>query len=455
MKPVANIPKSTLIYILMVLILAGYVTVRVINLSEAVKKVKTTADTTSYVRISKEPIFDSRFLEASRPFVFPLLLKLFENDSETVVWAQGLFSTLSWSLLAVAVASSLHFSFLRFAGFVLILLLSLYRYIIGWDSVLLTESLSLSLMALFIAGWLWLLRGWHWHKAFFVLTVGFFWTFCRDTNAWVVLMIALFLLALVVLGRIDRKFLILSAAFIVMFFLSNRSADVGGRWIFPFQNVLGRRILPDAQAVTFFSSCGMPVSSDLARLAGEFASGLDRAFYSDPALENYRIWLHQTGKICYIKWLLSDPLESIKRPVSEFNTLMSLQNIQPFLFSRRFSPILPGRLEAVLYPRQQPWIAFWAACGVIVVAAFTRAWMYNKTWWAAILLILLVFPHYFIVWHGDVMGIYRHVVSVSIQFYLGLWTLALLTADWVLSLKIIQENRMGRLLLRGENQLQK
>ncbi len=107
--------------------------IRVLNLSEAVKRVKTTADTTSYMRISKEPILDSKFLVAARPFVFPLLLKLSGNDSEKAVWAQGLFSILSWSALAWAVASSLHFSFLKFAGFVLILLLSLYRYIIGWE----------------------------------------------------------------------------------------------------------------------------------------------------------------------------------------------------------------------------------------------------------------------------------------------------------------------------------
>ena len=451
MKPLANIPKSTLIYTVMVFILAGYALVRVLNLSEAVKRVKTTADTTSYLRIAKEPIFDSSFLAAARPFVFPLFLKLFGSDPEKVVWAQGLFSTLSWSVLAVAVAYSLHVFPLRFAGLVLILFLSLYRYIVGWDSVLLTESLSLSLMALFTAGWLWLLRGWHWQKALFVLITGFFWTFCRDTNAWVVLMIAVFFSILVVLRLIDKRYLLLSAAFLVMFFLSDRSADLGGRWVFPFQNVLGRRILPDVQAVTFFAGCGMPVSSELAKLAGEFASGLDRAFYNDPALEMYRTWLHQTGKTCYIKWLLSDPLESIQRPIAEFNTLVRLENIQSFLFSRRFSPILPARLEAILYPPQQPWIVFLAACAILFAAVFVRAWAYNKTWWIAILLLLLVFPHYFIVWHGDVMGIYRHVVSVSIQFYLGLWILAFLIVDWVLSLKVIQENRMGQLLLRGES----
>jgi len=447
MRLIANTPKAMLIYILMGLILASYSTVRILNLSQAVQKIKTTADTTSYIRISKESIFDTRFLASSRPFIFPLALKIFGDNMERVVWAQGVFSIISWSILAVSVAYSLHISFLRLIAFGLILLLSLYRYIIGWDSVMLTESLSLSFMALFIAGWFWLMNSWRWQKAIFILAVALLWAFCRDTNAWFILMIALLLLLLFSLHYTDKKYLILASAFIVLFFLSNLSADFGGRWDFPFQNVLGRRILPSAQAVDFFINCGMPVSPALIQLTGEYANSLDRAFYEDPALEDYRLWLNQSGKLCYVKWLLSSPLESIKLPVAEFNTLISMQNLQSFLFSKKFSPILPTRLEALLYPRQ-PLILFAIECGIALVAILTKAWMQNKVWWAVIVLNILVFPHYFIVWHGDVMGIYRHVLTVSIQFYLGTWLLVLFALDSVLSFKAIQESPINQLFVR-------
>ena len=46
--------------------------------------------------------------------------------------------------------------------------------------------------------------------------------------------------------------------------------------------------------------------------------------------------------------------------------------------------------------------------------------MHNKAWWVVIGLNILILPHYFITWHGDVMGIYRHVLTASIQFYLGM-----------------------------------
>jgi hypothetical protein len=63
-----------------------------------------------------------------------------------------------------------------------------------WDVAMLSDSISLSLMALFIASWLWLLEDWRWLKVALMLAVAFLWTFSRDTNAWVVLMLAALLL---------------------------------------------------------------------------------------------------------------------------------------------------------------------------------------------------------------------------------------------------------------------
>ena len=425
----ASFQKAFLPYILLGIALVFYSTVRIISLSQVVQRVKSTADTTAYMRISQEPVFSREFLAGSRPLLFPLVLKLFGQDAERVVWAQGVFSILSWSILAVALASSLRTDILKIGAACFILLLSLYQYIIGWDSVLLTESLSLSLMALLVAGWLWLMQGWRWTKVVLILVAAFLWSLCRDTNAWMLLMIAGVLLVLLIFGIINKKYLVFIAAFGIMFYLSNLSADLGNRWVFPFQNVLGRRLLPNTQAVDHLASCGMPVSPNLMGLAGEFANGQDRAFYNDPALESYRSWLVESGKSCYIRWLLSDPLQSFGQPMSEFDVLVGMQKIQPFLFSRRFSPVLPARVEATLTLRQQSTLVFILASSLAVLALLTRAMRRNRAWWVAIVLTALVFPHFFIVWHGDVLGIERHAVSAGIQLYLGMWILLLLASD--------------------------
>jgi hypothetical protein len=220
---------------------------------------------------------------------------------------------------------------------------------------------------------------------------------------------------------------------------------LGERWVFPFQNVVGRRILPSAQVVDHFAGCGMPVSPELLQLKGQYANGLDRAFYEDPALADYRAWLYRDGKTCYMKWLISRPVESLQAPLAEFNTLISLENLQPFLFSRSFAPVLPARLEALLFPGHYLLILFALTWVMVLVAVLTKAWTQNKNWWVVIGMNILVLPHYFITWHGDIMGIYRHVVGVSIQFYLGLWILALLGLDSLLAFKRIQMQISNRL----------
>jgi hypothetical protein len=85
MKPLVTIPKTTLLFVLVVFVLALYAALRIGNLSQTVQKAKTTADTPSYVRISKEPGFGTSFLASTRPFVFPLVLKVFRNN-KMIVW---------------------------------------------------------------------------------------------------------------------------------------------------------------------------------------------------------------------------------------------------------------------------------------------------------------------------------------------------------------------------------
>jgi hypothetical protein len=87
-----------------------------------------------------------------------------------------------------------------------------------------------------------------------------------------------------------------------------------------------------------------------------------------------------------------------------------------------------------------------------IAAILSRAWQQNKTWWVVLGLSILVFPHYFITWHGDVMGIYRHVVSASVQFYLGVWLLALVALDSVLSIKAFQQGFLKPIVVRHVEQ---
>src|SRR6185295_6088709 len=81
---------------------------------------------------------------------------------------------------------------------------SMSDYVIMWDKVLLSESISLSFMVLLIALWFWLAEGWSRQKAFLMLAVTTAWVFSRDTNGRLIVIVALLFIAIAAVQRSRR-----------------------------------------------------------------------------------------------------------------------------------------------------------------------------------------------------------------------------------------------------------
>ncbi len=260
----------------MLALFLAYAAGRVISALPALGKPRSLADTTAYLRISGQPLLDIHFWGSTRPLVFPLLLKIADQNLRLTAALQLTISILAWGVLALMVARALRGRLFRLFAFALLLAFSLDRHIAGWDFVMMTESLSVSFLALFIATGLWLLEGWQTGKAVACCAAGLLLAFTRDTNAWLLLMLG-GLLALAVALRWTRpRALILASFFAFTFILNNANADLGGRWVFPLGNLIGKRVLPDAAAVRFFEGCGMPVTPALMGLQGKFSNAEDR-----------------------------------------------------------------------------------------------------------------------------------------------------------------------------------
>jgi hypothetical protein len=420
--------ESRRFFVLLLVIFLAYALGRVISSLPAIADPRSLADTTAYLRISRQPLSDFEFWTGARPFVFPLLLKIARQSAPLTAVLQLGFSILAWGLLAWMTIQLVKIPWVKILAFCLLLAFSLDRHITGWDSVMMTESLSISFLVLFIAMSMWLLQRWHIGKAILLILAAFLLAFTRDTNAWMLLALAGVIVLTTLLRWTQPRALILATFFVVIFFLSNTSADLGARWRFPLGNLIGQRVLIDESAIRYFESCGMPLSEALMRLAGKFANAEERALYNDPELQAFRSWLFTDGKSCYMKWLISDPVYSLGETLNEFDKLITFPDVDRY-FSTRFDPLMPVRVGKLLYFERFS-IGIWIYITIAaLIAVWKKLWQGNPLWAVFICLTLLVFPHLFLTWHGDAMAPERHALSVGVQLYLAFWLLNILLVD--------------------------
>jgi hypothetical protein len=150
--------------------------------------------------------------------------------------------------------------------------------------------------------------------------------------------------------------------------------------------------------------------------------------FSGPDLDAFRNWLRDHGTACYVGWLVTDPIASVRAALYQTGGLIAFSTVDRF-FSVRYVPLLPTALGEVLYPEQLTlWI--WACTTLAaVLAIWGRMWRGNRLWAAFVCMNVLIFPHVFLTWHGDAMAPDRHALSVGVQLYLGFWLLVLLLIE--------------------------
>jgi hypothetical protein len=422
--------KTAIHPVLYLVLFLAYAVLRITNF-DALQEVRSFPDTPVYTKLASRSFFDLIFWGGPRPWTTPLVFKLLGNDPPSIAVFQLTFSIVSWGLLALCVARAVQFFWLKAVAFGFILLFSLSAEVAMWDGVLLPDSISLSFMALLIAGWLWVLESWRWYKAALIVLVALFWSFIQDTNAWVVLMVAGGLMIGVAAGRIQRRYVLMAMAFAIVFAANDYSANRARRWVVAFMNNVGLRILPISERTEYFAQAGMPVTPALMGRAGKKAWSDNWTFFKDPELEEFRQWLYTRGKLTYVRFLLSHPAMTIQEPLRQPELLLSaeLRNYAP----AGFAPIIDGALAEIVYVKKWALLCIWAAAIAFGLALGLRIWRDYPPFVVPLALILLAYPHGVLVWHADPNEIARHAFRAGVHFRLGLWLLVLFAADLIIA----------------------
>lgn len=308
-------------------------------------------DTAGYLMNAAEPLFSLKFWAGIRPFTIPLFYKIFNNlNTATVV--QLAISLICWGVLALCFAHITRTVWLKPVSFGTVLLFSLSTDIILWERYILSDSLSISLFVLLTACLIWLIAEWHLIRAVLLCVVIFFFAFTRESNAWLVMMIALISIGAGVIFKRNRRYLALGFIFLAIFYLSNLTTSIGKRWAAPFFNTFAERILTDYNKLKFFEKNGMPITPEVLSLARQHGVNNNDVFFYAPELQEFRDWYYANAKSAYMRFLLNDFGRRIEEAI-EGSPYMVASYTQIY-WPEGFSPILGGWLAQVIYQKDYP-----------------------------------------------------------------------------------------------------
>jgi len=391
-------------------------------------------DTVGYMQMATLPVWDGHFLAGQRPFVVPLVYQLLGRDPALIADFQSGFALVSWAILAGAVASMIQSRWLKPVAFGVVLGFSLSKEVTAWDRVLLSESVALSLMVLFVASWLRLLRSWRWPKVLVVVATGFLWACAREPNAYVLCVLSVLLAVAVATGHAGRPCLAIAVTFALIGAANDVSSSRGQRWVYPFLNVMAQRILPDAERTAYFREHGMPVSPRLLSFAGKWANSEDRALFEDPSLADFRDWMHHRARAMYAGFLISHPLTLFGEPLWHIRQL--LRPSMDFYAAPAFSPPLPQSIDWLFtFSRDLRYLYLGGAVIIGFAVLVARRDGLSPVWVVPFSLLLFTYPVAVLTWHGDAMGVDRHTLQFAVQLQLGLWLLLLFAVDTVAPIK--------------------
>lgn len=373
---------------------------------------QTFPDTTTYLYLREhlnDPDIWRTFMQM-RPPLLPLLYLAIPNQLGLCLF-QSVLSFAAWLTLARFMSRSFTVPQVRTGIFYLVLWSAMGSNILFWNRVMLTESLTLSALCLFIAGWLRAFQSKHY---LLMLGAGLALLLLRDSMIYLVLPMAASLLLWQRPVRLLAILLVLAGTTAV----AAHWAQQGQRHVAPLINSIGQRVITSPAVVAYFRDHGMPVSPALMACAGKF----DCPFPLETAQ-----WAASEGKTVYMKWLLTS---LPRRMVDMLNGRMYIAPGNILYPAYMTAPpnwlYKLASLPALAAPRY--WLEAFALAGLILALRLRqhRIWrdFVTKKELSWLLLCSLALSNLFVSYWGDAMETVRHCLGPMMMLQLAMTGLA-------------------------------
>jgi hypothetical protein len=364
----------------------------------------------------------------ARPPLTPLVLKV-AGSPTAFVTVQAVLAALAWGVLAWTVGRLVGPGWRRTGAALLMLGFATTLPIAQWNRSELSESLSLSLLALVVAGFIWTSRTPTWPRVAATAAACLAFAATRDAQVWTVGFLAAAAAAFT-LTRVRSdpsravRAGVLTACLLAVVVLCEWGTLASQRTTSDTADVLFVRVFPYPDRVAWFAAHGMPEQRLVDQLARQAPAPSSSAQVvgiplANPAFTPLRRWLATDGERTYLQWLATHPWyvlsEPLLRPERSFNSANgNLSFYAPTTHTAR-SPLTP-----VLWP---PLVALVVVAALALYLGVATQAARTDPWRMVAVLTLIGVLAMLVAWHGDGQEVTRHTVEGFAEVRLGVWIL--------------------------------
>lgn len=423
-----------------------------------------TNDSSLFISLSGEDVFSKEFFTSNRPALITLIYKLGGVDPlmrvtavsrpenkiplqvypglNCITGVQTGVAVFSWSVLVFILVSKLRSPWLRILLPVVVLSFAYLPPLADWDRVIMSESISFSMWALFlglsvelasrlvedgqnvrISTWLiFLLWG--------ISMAGY--GVARDTNVYMNLLVGVSGVVGLLLPATRKRISVRLLASIALlglslFGLQNALLYRSDRWINPFFNNVHVRVLPDSDRTAWFVERGMPTPTPLYA----YTNLLGRHDYDRSEINDLLSWTRDQGAGLYTQYLLTHPGWALAI-AWKWSAIVFKENLQPY-FKPVDDTVTPYDLALgeVLHPRSR--LIIGVQLLILLVLGVLAVQEGSDTRIALMMLFSLFFIGelglLFVSIHGDALGIIRHALVAVMPLRFNLWLFSLFVLD--------------------------
>lgn len=397
-----------------------------------------TPDSLEYADASERGWFSTDLWMGWRAPGYPLFLKVV-GHADWLPTIQTVVSIVAWLCLAFSLAAALRRPWTRVVGFVAVLVVSLPAAVQMWNEIGLTESFSLSLTALALAGLLRIVHrptpAWIWGTAAVLIP----WMLLRDPNVYLALLVVVPVVVVVAVRRDFRSpFFAAGLVLIVVAGWMLISAGVGERARRPTTNVVTLRVLADRDMREWFVAHGMPDSPLVREQTGKLLIDDPVDGVRDvPGLESFQDWLQHDAQRTYLRYLATHPFRAVADPYDDRaailswyvndlihiapEVMLSVLDLKPWMDTGDFLNVRSAEL-----------ILAWTAIVLVLVvvrAVGSRQSRRDPRIWLGTAVIVLALIAAWTSWVGDALEITRHGIGAAVMLRLGLVITTLVVFD--------------------------